>query len=111
MKSRTCFNFAASVALVLAVAAIPSNATERRDPLIVVDSQQAQAQSAKNAHHATHAKATQKKTPAKNTQQQNASAASADKSSNVSSSFEAKDQLGAEVSSGSSKSARTSAGK
>ena len=105
MKSRICFNFAAIVALVLAVAAIPSHATERRDPLIVVDSQQAQ--SARNAHHATHAKASQKKPGAKNTQQQNAS----DKSSNVSSSFEAKDQLGAEVSSGSSKSARTSAGK
>jgi protein required for attachment to host cells len=108
MKSRICFNFAAIVALVLAVAAIPSHATERRDPLIVVDSQQAQ--SARNAHHATHAKPSQKKPAAKNTQQ-NASTASADKSSNVSSSFEAKDQLGAEVSSGSSKSARTSAGK
>jgi predicted lipid-binding transport protein (Tim44 family) len=109
MTSRICFSFAAVIALVLFVAALPSRATERRDPLIVPDAQQ---QSAKTVH-SSHAKTSQKKHPARNTHQQNASNSSAEKSSNqsVPASFEAKDQVGPEVSSGSSKNARTGAGK
>jgi hypothetical protein len=107
MTSRICFSFAAVIALVLFVAAIPSHATERRDPLIVPDTQQ----SAKT--HSTHAKASQAKHQARNAHQQNASSAAADKSSNqsVTGSFEAKDQVSPEVSSGSSKNARTGVGK
>ncbi len=110
MKSRICFSFAAVVALVLAVAAIPSHATERRDPLIVPEAQQTQ--SAK-ATHSSHAKASQKKPAARNAQKPKASTTTVEKSNQqgANSLFEARDQPVSESSSGSAKSARTSAGK
>ena len=61
MTSRICFFCAAVIALVLFLAAIPSRATERRDPLIVPAAQQ---QNAK-ASHSGHAKASDKKPAAK----------------------------------------------
>jgi hypothetical protein len=110
MKSRICFYFAALVALVLFVASLSSHATERRDPLIVPEAQQAQ--TAKTSH-ASHAKISPKKPSSRNTQKQNISGASTSKSSalGASSPFEGKDQMVSETSSGSSKSARSSAGK
>ncbi|MGA8088114.1 MAG: hypothetical protein WCA10_12465 [Terracidiphilus sp.] len=110
MKSRICFYLAAAVALVLFVASLSSHATERRDPLIVPEAQQTQ--SAKTTH-SSHAKRSRKKPAARHTQKPNASSASADKSSyqGMTHSFEAKDQSVSESSSGSGKSARTSAGK
>ncbi len=42
MKARLIFYCAALVALVLILAAVPSHATERRDPLIMQDAQQGQ---------------------------------------------------------------------
>ncbi len=110
MKSRICFYFAAVVALVLFVASLSSHATERRDPLIVPEAQQTQG--AKTSH-SSHAKISPKKPAARNAQKQNASNASAEKTSDqsVNSSFEGKDQMVSETSSGSGKSARSSAGK
>ena len=111
MKSRICFYLAAVVALVVFVASLSSHATERRDPLIVPDAQQTQG--AKTSH-SSHAKASQKKpATARNAQKQKASTASAEKSSDqgVNAPFEGKDQAVSESSSGSGKSARTSAGK
>jgi hypothetical protein len=110
MKSRICFYFAAIVALVLFVASLSSHATERRDPLIVPEAQQAQG--AKTSH-ASHAKISPKKPAARNTLKQNAPNASATKTSeqSVTSSFEGKDQMVSETSAGSGKSARSSAGK
>jgi hypothetical protein len=40
MKSRTWFYFAAMIALVLTYSAMPSSATERRDPLMIQDTVQ-----------------------------------------------------------------------
>lgn len=110
MKSRICFYFAAVIALVLFVACLSSHATERRDPLIVPESQQSQGA---KVSHANHAKISPKKPATHSTQKQNASSATAPKSTaqGVSSSFEGKDQMVSESSSGSGKSARTSAGK
>jgi hypothetical protein len=108
MKSRICFYFAAVVALVLFVASLSSHATERRDPLILPDAQQTQ-----SATHSSHAKNSRKKPSARNAQKQKNSTASADKSSDqgANAPFEGKDQAVSESSSGSSKNARTSAGK
>jgi hypothetical protein len=110
MKSRICFYFAAIVALVLFVAALSSHATERRDPLIVPDAQQTQSV---KTPHSSHAKASQKKHTARNTQKQKASTPSAEKSSDqgANTPFEGKDQAVSEASSGSGKSPRTGAGK
>jgi hypothetical protein len=110
MKSRNCLSFAAIVALVLAVAAMPCHATERRDPLIVPEAPQMPA--AKITHHA-HAKGPRKKPATMSTRKQYGSSASADKSSRqgVNPLVEAKDESASESSSNSGKSARTSAGK
>ncbi len=108
MKPRICFSFAAVVALVLAVAAIPSRATERRDPLMMVDAQQTQ--SAKTSH-SRHAKVPRKKSDVRTTQPSNAASVPSDKSGHPaeSATIEGKDQLTPE--NGSSKGTRTSAGK
>jgi|ERR1700722_5867290 hypothetical protein len=109
MKSRICFYFAAIVALVLFVASLSAHATERRDPPILPDAQQAQSAKA----HSSHAKASQKKPTARNAQKPKASSATAEKSSQQGANppFESKDQSVSESSSGSGKSGRTSAGK
>lgn len=110
MKPRICFSFAAVVALVLAVAAIPSSATERRDPVILMGAQQAQSASGTHPHHA---KGPRKKADVRTTQQQNASSATSDRSSHQAESVtsEGKDLLTPENGTGSSKGTRTSAGK
>jgi|SRR5579863_1634983 len=110
MRSRICISFAAVFALVLAVASIPSHATERRDPLIVPDAQHAP--SAKTTSPG-HGKAAQKRLAARSAQKQSASSANADKSSQQGGSmlFEGKDQILSENSSGSAKGARSGAGK
>jgi hypothetical protein len=73
MKARILFHCSAVVALVLTVAAIPSHATERRDPLIVPDAVQTQpAKSTGSAHAATSAK---KQAP-RNTQKQKGTSSS-----------------------------------
>ncbi|MGA7242001.1 MAG: hypothetical protein WBX19_02410 [Terracidiphilus sp.] len=57
MKERLIFYCAALVALVLILAAVPSHATERRDPLIMPDAQQTQdAKSSGTAHRAATSK-------------------------------------------------------
>jgi hypothetical protein len=71
MKARILFHCAAVVALVLILAATPSNATERRDPPIVQDAAQTQASSA-----ATHATASGKKHSPRSTQKQKGTNAS-----------------------------------
>ena len=110
MKPRICFSFAAVVALVLAVAAIPACATERRDPLIIMGAQQAQNAKGAQPHPA---KSPRKKVDVRTTQPQNASSATSDKSGHQaeSATSEGKDLLRPENGSGSSKGARTSAGK
>ncbi len=56
MKERILFYCAAVVALVLILAAVPSHATERRDPLIVQDTTQAQAPKPSVSAHTTSGK-------------------------------------------------------
>ncbi len=73
MKARILFYCAAVVALVLILAAVPSHATERRDPLIVQDATQTQAAKPAGSAHAT---ASGKKQAPKNTQQQKGASAS-----------------------------------
>ena len=51
MKARIVFYCAALVALVLILAAVPSHATERRDPLIIQDTQQAQSSKPSGTSH------------------------------------------------------------
>ena len=104
MKSRICFYFAAVVALVLFVASLTSHATERRDPLIVPEAQQAR--TAKPSH-SSHAKVSRKKPATGTTQKQKPSSVTAEKSSQqgVNPLFEAKDQSASESSSGPGKSA------
>jgi hypothetical protein len=106
MKPRICFSFAAVVALVLAVAAIPSYATERRDSLIIMGAQQAQSAKGSHPHHAKAPRA-----DVRTTQHQNAASVPSDKSGHraESATFEGKDLLTPE--NGSSKGTRTSAGK
>jgi hypothetical protein len=53
MKERILFYCAAVVALVLILAAVPSHATERRDPLIMQDAMQTQAAKPSGSAHAT----------------------------------------------------------
>jgi hypothetical protein len=79
MKSRNFFHCFAVVALVLTVAAVPSHATERRDPLIVPDATQTQpAKSSGSGHAATSAK---KQAPKSAQKQKGTSASVAKKSS------------------------------
>lgn len=73
MKARILFHCSAVVALVLTVAAVPSHATERRDPLIVPDAVQTQpAKSTGSAHAATSGK----KQASKNAQKHKGTSAS-----------------------------------
>jgi hypothetical protein len=51
MKARLLFYCAALVALVLILAAVPSHATERRDPPIIQDTQQTQGAKASGSAH------------------------------------------------------------
>ncbi len=53
MKARLIFYCAALVALVLILAAVPSHATERRDPLIMPDAQQTQGAKSSGSAHGT----------------------------------------------------------
>ncbi len=110
MKSRICFYAAAIIALVLFVASLSSHATERRDPLIVPESQQTQSAKTTHSHHA---KASRKKPAPRNGQKRNSSSATTAKSSaqGVNPMFEGKDQILSETSSGSGKSDRTDTGK
>jgi hypothetical protein len=78
MKARILFYCAAVVALVLILAAVPSHATERRDPLMVQDATQTQAAKPSGSAHAT---ASGKKQALKKTQQQNGASASVVKNS------------------------------
>jgi hypothetical protein len=73
MKARILFYCAAVVALVLILAAVPSHATERRDPLIVQDATQTQAAKPSGSAHAT---ASGKKQAPENTQKQKGASAS-----------------------------------
>lgn len=65
MKARVFFYCAALVALVLFLAAIPSHATERRDPFIVPDAAQTPAAKPSGPAHVTpsHKKQTHKQKP------------------------------------------------
>jgi hypothetical protein len=76
MKARVFFYCAALVALVLFLAAVPSHATERRDPFIMPDAPQAQA--AKPAG-STHATPSNKKHAPKNAQKQKAASGNVEK--------------------------------
>jgi hypothetical protein len=72
MKERILFYCAAVVALVLILAAVPSHATERRDPLIVQDATQTQVAKPAGSAHAT---ASGKKQAPKSAQRQKGTSA------------------------------------
>jgi hypothetical protein len=72
MKERILFYCAAVVALVLILAAVPSHATERRDPLMVQDATQAPAA---KPFGSTHATASGKKQAPKSAQKQRGASA------------------------------------
>jgi hypothetical protein len=76
MKARIFFQCIAVVALVLILAAVPSHATERRDPLIVPDVTQPQAAKPSGSAHVT---ASSKKHAPKGAQTQKGTSASAAK--------------------------------
>jgi hypothetical protein len=76
MKARILFYCAAVVALVLFLAAVPSHATERRDPFIVPDATQAPAAKPSGSTHVT---PSHKKQTHKNTQKPKSATANAEK--------------------------------
>jgi hypothetical protein len=92
MKTRIFFYCAATVALVLFLAAIPSRATERRDPFVIQDS--TQTPPAKSTA-TTHAAPSHKKSDHKNTQKQKGASANAEKKTSTDSSQNASAHDGA----------------
>jgi hypothetical protein len=76
MKARVLFYCAAVVALVLFLAAVPSHATERRDPFVVQEATQVPAAKPTSSAHVT---STHKKPAPKHTQKQNGASANAEK--------------------------------
>jgi hypothetical protein len=83
MKTRIFFYCAATVALVLFLAAIPSRATERRDPFVIQDATQTPPAKSSGT---THAAPSRKKTAPKNTQRQKGASANAEKKNSTDSS-------------------------
>ncbi len=77
MKARVIFYCAAVVALVLFLAAVPSHATERRDPFVMQDTAPTQPAKPSVSAHVTPSH----KKPAKSTQKPKAATASAGKTS------------------------------
>jgi hypothetical protein len=82
MKSRIFFYCAAIVALVLFLAAVPSHATERRDPFVIQDATQTQPAKSSGPAHAT---LSHKKQAQKNTQKPKGTAANVEKKNETSS--------------------------